>query len=106
MSELQEVSDLFSSLVMNSFAGSIGGASQVILGQPFDIVKVRMQNQTKTSPLYTSSLHCSKSILLNEGPTAFYKGTIAPLVGVAFCTSLQFGLNETTKRYFRGFNMK
>jgi len=37
------------------FAGSLGGIAQVLSGQPFDIVKVRMQNQSNTNPIYKVS---------------------------------------------------
>ena len=31
-----------------------------------------------------------KSRLATEGPSAFYKGTVAPLIGIGACVSLQF----------------
>lgn len=35
---------------------------------------------------------------------AFYKGTLAPLVGIGACVSCQFGINEAMKRYFHSSN--
>lgn len=66
-------------------AGFVGGATQVLIGQPFDLVKVRLQ----TNP-GTSSISVISKVLRNEGPLAFYKGTVAPLFGVGACVSLQF----------------
>jgi solute carrier family 25 (mitochondrial carnitine/acylcarnitine transporter), member 20/29 len=45
-------------------------------------------------------LHCAGGILRNEGPLAFYKGTLAPLMGIGACVSIQFGALETAKRFF------
>jgi len=71
---------------------------QVLTGQPFDIVKVRMQNQSSRHPRYNNPIHCVRSIYVHEGLRAFYNGTLAPLSVVAFTTSIQFGLNELFKR--------
>lgn len=51
------------------FAGSMGGAAQVLVGQPFDIVKVRMQKNPNLN-----MGDCIKAIVAKEGPFAFYKG--------------------------------
>jgi Mitochondrial carrier protein len=50
---------------------------------PADIVKVRLQ----TTNQYSSALDCAAKILRNEGPLAFYKGTLTPLVGIGACVS-------------------
>jgi len=84
-------------------SGSIAGIVQVLLGQPFDIVKVRMQTQ---GDAYKSPIDCAKSILKNEGLTGFYKGTLSPLIGISFCVAIQFGSNEIAKNYFANRNKK
>lgn len=43
--------------------------------QPFEIIKVRLQTQSKEAPLYNGIVDCFTKIFKNEGPTAFYKGT-------------------------------
>ncbi|RSL94811.1 hypothetical protein CEP52_012417 [Fusarium oligoseptatum] len=53
----------------NIVAGTMGGVAQVMIGQPFDIVKVRLQA---------------------SGGNAL-TGTIPPLLGVGACASIQFG---------------
>ncbi|SPQ24757.1 5206f241-f061-4559-8c55-bf7cbe43cef4 [Thermothielavioides terrestris] len=65
------------------FSGAAGGIAQVLIGQPFDIVKVRLQ----TSTTYPSALAAATSIWKNEGPLAFYKGTLTPLLGIGACLS-------------------
>ncbi len=57
-------------------AGWAAGCAQVLVGQPFDTIKVRLQTQTIASgrePRYTSAMQCARQTLAREGPTAFYK---------------------------------
>jgi solute carrier family 25 carnitine/acylcarnitine transporter 20/29 len=76
------------------FAGYIGGCAQCLAGQPFDIVKVRLQNQSAANPVYSSTFDAFKQIGAQEGLAGFYKGTIAPLIGNAFMCSALFTINE------------
>ncbi|KAM0417137.1 hypothetical protein ACHAPT_012844 [Fusarium lateritium] len=88
----------------NIAAGTMGGVAQVMIGQPFgmnprsltvvsevlrqhtpDIVKVRLQANGG------NALNVTRNIWSREGPLAFYKGTIPPLLGVGACASIQFG---------------
>ncbi|KAG6877832.1 hypothetical protein C0993_003494 [Termitomyces sp. T159_Od127] len=85
-------------------AGTAGGVAQVLVGQPFDIVKVRMQTAPKGT--YKGMVDCAGGILRNEGPLAFYKGTLTPLLGIGVCVSIQFGALEWTKRYFAEQNRR
>jgi len=74
----------------------------VLVGQPFDIVKVRMQ--TASPGTYSGMVQCAGGILKNEGPLAFYKGTLTPLLGIGVCVSIQFGMLEYSKRFFSARN--
>lgn len=51
-----EKPSLAGSFLINSFCGCMGGIAQVLSGQPFDIVKVRLQNQSHTNPAYKSAM--------------------------------------------------
>ncbi|KAK6070630.1 hypothetical protein SCUP234_10108 [Seiridium cupressi] len=82
------------------FSGAVGGIAQVLIGQPFDIVKVRLQTGTQ----YKSALEAATSIYTKEGPLAFYKGTLTPLLGIGACVSVQFGGFGFAKRYFETQN--
>ncbi|KAL7619612.1 carrier protein ymc1 [Parahypoxylon ruwenzoriense] len=86
--------------VKDLFAGAAGGVAQVLIGQPFDIVKVRLQ----TSSAYSSALDAATSIYSKEGPLAFYKGTLTPLLGIGACVSIQFGAFGYARRYFEAAN--
>lgn len=83
---LQTAKDLFS--------GAVGGIAQVLIGQPFDIVKVRLQTTTQ----YSSALDAATSIYKHEGALAFYKGTLTPLIGIGACVSIQFGAFHQARR--------
>lgn len=72
------------------FAGTIGGIAQVLVGQPFDTTKVRLQTATTR----TTTLEVLRNLVKNEGVFAFYKGALTPLLGVGICVSVQFGVNE------------
>ncbi|RKP16786.1 mitochondrial carrier protein [Rozella allomycis CSF55] len=80
-------------------AGWFGGIVQVLVGQPFDTVKVRMQSNPD---LYPSTMSCIKNTFKNEGALAFYKGSSTPLIGIGACVSIQFGALEAMKRVFGG----
>lgn len=89
-----------SRVVKDLLAGTAGGIAQVLVGQPFDTTKVRLQ----TSSTPTTVAEVVGKLIKNEGPAGFYKGTLTPLVGVGACVSIQFGVNEAMKRYFHSKN--
>lgn len=85
------------SAVKEFIAGCVAGFSKVFTGQPFDIVKVRLQGfQGQNKP---SALSVAKNIIQNEGgPTALWKGSLPPLLGVGATVSIQFGASENIKK--------
>jgi len=85
------------------FAGTVAGILQVLVGQPFDIIKVRLQSQSLDNPVYKGTVDCAKQILNNEGIGTFYRGTLSPLIGVGICVSIQFGVNEACKRMLKNY---
>lgn len=78
-------------------SGAAAGMSQVIVGQPFDIVKVRLQTSTVT----LSPISVLKELVAKEGPLALYKGTLSPLLGCSFAVANQFCGFELAKRVFQ-----
>lgn len=50
------------------------GWSQVVVMQPFEIIKVRLQTQSPTNKLYNGIADCLSKIIKNEGFFALYKG--------------------------------
>lgn len=55
-------------------SGFVSGWTQVIIMQPFEIVKIRLQTQTAANPYYNGMVDCFKKIAKEEGLLAFYKG--------------------------------
>ena len=78
-------------------AGSLAGVMQVLSGQPFDLIKVKMQTQVSNTTIASSV----SKIYLNDGILGFYKGTLSPLAGISLCVSIQFGANEYAKRIMK-----
>jgi hypothetical protein len=42
--------------------------------QPFEIVKIRLVNQSKIKPDYLGIFDCVKKIIKSDGVSGFYKG--------------------------------
>lgn len=61
-------------------AGLCSGWAQVIIMQPFDIIKIRLQTQDLANPRYHGIVDCLKKIVHNEGIMALYKGS--PMIHV------------------------
>lgn len=80
-------------------AGCTGGFMQVYCLAPFDLIKVRLQNQTEPRarpgsppPRYRGPVHCAVSICQEEGPRGLFRGAWAlmlrdtPTLGIYFVT--------------------
>eukprot|EP00903_Cladosiphon_okamuranus_P021481 g19747.t1 len=63
-------------------AGAFAGACSVFAFQGIDVVKSRMQGLDAAQ--YTSTMHCAREMLKNEGITAFYRG-MAPRLTRVMC---------------------
>lgn len=61
-------------IIKDFISGCVCGWAQVIVMQPFEIVKVRLINQSLYNPEYKGIFHCFKKIKEQEGYGAFYKG--------------------------------
>jgi len=75
---------------LRSFAaGGFGGICAVVVGHPFDLVKVRMQTAEKG--VYSSAIDVVKKSVARDGlRRGLYAGVSAPLVGVTpMCTFSQ-----------------
>lgn len=57
------------------FCGCVSGWTQVIVQQPFELVKARLVNQSMLKPEYSGIIDCFNKIRSEEGLAAFYKGT-------------------------------
>ncbi|XP_073905095.1 solute carrier family 25 member 45 isoform X3 [Castor canadensis] len=80
-------------------AGCTGGVIQTFFLAPFDLIKVRLQNQTEPrvqpggpQPRYRGPVHCAATIFREEGPRGLFRGAWAlmlrdtPTLGLYFVT--------------------
>ncbi|KAJ8643866.1 hypothetical protein MRB53_005614 [Persea americana] len=85
-------------------AGLAAGVATVIIGHPFDTVKVKLQkhNTEAHGVKYKNALHCTARILSSEGVRGLYRGATPSFVGMAFESSLLFGFYSQMKQSLQG----
>lgn len=70
-------------------AGGVGGICAVVVGHPFDLVKVRLQTAEKG--VYTGAMDVVRKTIAREGLVrGLYAGVSAPLVGVTPMFAVSF----------------
>lgn len=82
-------------------AGSVGGAAQVLVGQPLDTIKTRAQIASKE--MFKGPMDILVRTIRTEGFFALYKGMASPLIGIAGVNSLLFASYATSKRIVSPF---
>ncbi|KAI9633489.1 mitochondrial carrier domain-containing protein [Dioszegia hungarica] len=70
-------------------AGVIAGVAGLVVGQPFDVVKVRYQTP-EFKGRYTSIRSAFASIIREEGTHGLFKGVMSPMAGIAFINGVVF----------------
>lgn len=79
-------------------AGGVGGVCAVVVGHPFDLVKVRLQTAEKG--VYSGALDVVRKTIAREGMMrGLYAGVSAPLVGVTPMFAVSFWVSR-----FHSFN--
>ncbi|CAI0418585.1 unnamed protein product [Linum tenue] len=75
-------------------AGTVGGAAQLVVGHPFDTIKVKLQSQPVPlpgqPPKYAGAFDAVKQTIAAEGAGGLYKGMGAPLATVAAFNAVLF----------------
>jgi len=87
--------------VKSFLAGGCGGMAAVIVGQPMDMIKVQLQNQSVVNPVYSGTFDCAKKMIARDGALGLYRGVSAPLVGVAPIFALSFAGNAAGQQMVR-----
>merc|ERR1719356_2433364 len=77
--------------LLNGAAGFMAGCGSVLLTQPQDCVKSRMQGEA-AKELYSGTVDCALKMMRNEGPTAFFAGSIPRMVQVGMTSGISFAL--------------
>merc|ERR1711948_134512 len=75
----------------NGTAGFLAGCGSVLLTQPQDCVKSRMQGEA-AKELYSGTVDCAMKMMKGEGPTAFFAGSVPRMVQVGMTSGISFAL--------------
>lgn len=73
--------------------GVVAGAASVFGNTPLDVVKTRMQGLEASK--YKNTVDCALQIWKNEGPLAFYKGTVPRLGRVCLDVGITFMIYDS-----------
>ena len=84
-------------LVVGGF-GALAGAASVFGNTPLDVVKTRMQGLEAAK--YKNTWDCIKKIYTQEGPKAFYKGTIPRMSRVCLDVGITFMIYDSFMEWF------
>ncbi|KAK8626264.1 hypothetical protein V6N13_133915 [Hibiscus sabdariffa] len=86
-------------------SGTVGGAAQLIVGHPFDTIKVKLQSQPAPlpgqPPKFAGAMDAVKQTLAAEGPRGLYKGMGAPLATVAAFNAVLFTVRGQMEAFLR-----
>ena len=81
--------------------GGFAGACSVLGNTPLDVVKTRMQGLEASN--YKNTWDCAKKIMMNEGPRAFYKGTMSRMSQVMLNVATSFVIYDSVMEIFNKF---
>lgn len=81
--------------------GAVAGAASVFGNTPIDVVKTRMQGLEAAK--YKNTVDCALQIWKNEGPMAFYKGTVPRLSRVCLDVAITFMIYDSFMDLFNKF---
>ncbi|KAL8038310.1 hypothetical protein ABFX02_11G098600 [Erythranthe guttata] len=92
-------------VVKDLTAGTVGGAAQLVVGHPFDTIKVKLQSQPAPipgqPPKFSGAIDAVKQTIAAEGPRGLYKGMGAPLATVAAFNAVLFTVRGQMEAYLR-----
>lgn len=83
----------------DALAGCAGGVVAVLLGQPFDLIRVHLQT-SKSRRI----LSVVRDKWVQEGPLAFYKGAAVPFLGAGVSVGIQFFTFHSLRQAFENRN--
>lgn len=83
----------------DALAGGAGGVVAVLLGQPFDLIRVHLQT-SKSRSIFS----VVRDTWVNEGPLAFYKGAAVPFLGAGLSVAIQFFTFHSLRQVFEDRN--
>ncbi|KAM0748561.1 mitochondrial carrier [Meredithblackwellia eburnea MCA 4105] len=82
-------------------AGTASGLTKLVVGHPFDTIKLRMQCSNPGT--YKGPLDCLLQTIRHEGPRALYKGASPPAVGWAISDAMLLGSLHNYRLWWQGW---
>ncbi|KAK9810326.1 hypothetical protein WJX72_008725 [[Myrmecia] bisecta] len=83
-------------------AGTVAGSAQLVVGHPFDTIKVKLQSQPQPAPgmkpMYSGALDATRQTIAKEGLQGLFKGMGAPLATVALFNAVLFTVRGQMER--------
>merc|ERR1712072_245964 len=99
----EEAKSSIASQVRALAAGGFGGLCAVVVGHPFDLVKVRLQTAEKG--VYSGAMDVVRKTVAREGlARGLYAGVSAPLVGVTPMFAVSFWAYGLGKQLVESFS--
>jgi hypothetical protein len=81
--------------VIENVGGFLGGSASILVGHPFDTVKVRLQaGHTQ----YSGAFDCVRQTVKSEGGGALWKGLLSPLLADAGLNAITFSTWKEAQR--------
>nr|CAG8454956.1 11958_t:CDS:2 [Entrophospora candida] len=80
-----------------AFSGTLAGWAQVVVGFPFDTIKVRLQTDSQK---YKTAINCLKMTIRQETALGLYKGSSSPMLGNAISNAILFSTNKKFRGMF------
>ncbi|GAA6030997.1 hypothetical protein JCM8097_008978 [Rhodosporidiobolus ruineniae] len=84
----EKVAESSAAGIKSFISGGAGGVAAVLVGQPFDLTKVRLQ--TAAPGQYTGAIDVVKQTFVRDGLKGFYRGMGPPLAGVTPMFAVSF----------------
>ncbi|XP_011500069.1 PREDICTED: mitochondrial basic amino acids transporter [Ceratosolen solmsi marchali] len=88
-------------MALDFLAGCLGGCAGIVVGHPFDTVKVHIQTQDHRNPKYRGTWHCFKTLLVQDSMAGLYRGMSSPMAGVAVINSIVFGVYGQSQKLLK-----
>lgn len=83
--------------LVDVIAGSFGGISGTLVGQPFDVVKVHLQSASSSISLGSSI----RDTWRQEGVKGFWRGVLPPVIAEGLISTVYFGTYAMMQRVFQ-----
>jgi len=90
-------SDRSSKVAVDLASGTAGGVAQILVGHPFDTVKVQLQRSSG----HANPIDAVKQLVATQGVHGLYRGMGPPLCTVAVFNALLFGITGSLNRFVR-----